>query len=224
MKSPRYRVKTLILATTIAAVVLACLAPWLRELSPAGWKMLAFRAGLLALGAVWFVIVAQMRYHYHLFSNRFRPSSEAIVSRCRSVHADPIFGIGLVVLMLPGLAMMDSLFPVWRFTNSPGTSASSDGLFRGLVVMEYLMTGVIVGFVGTRSLTSHARVLLTADRFVSRAFITRWKPGMRFRWQDRVTGRMLLILPKIGQYELSIDEDQIEAAEQLLTKNLPTWH
>lgn len=221
MNHPRFRVRTLLIATTIAAVVVACLAPWLRGMPTAGWLMLTVRAGLMILGAAMSVVVALTRYHY--FLDRARSSLEAISAQCRGVHINPVMGIGLLVVTLPVLVLLDSLIPVLRFSNSPGASASENWMVMGVVASQYLMSGMVLASVCMRSLTNHTEVKLDRDRFISRGFTTRWKPGMRFRWIDRASGQMLLILPKVGQFELSIDEDKIEAAERLLTDHLPHW-
>jgi hypothetical protein len=218
---PRYRVRTLLIATTMAAVVLACLAPWLRGLSAQWWMMLASRMGIFASGALLAVIFAQIRYHYFEFQSR--SSRESISAKCSRVRTNPTVGIGLLVLILPASVLLDTVVPVLRFSVSPGVT-SGNWIPLGLVVSQYLTCGAVLGTVYMRALTRQTDVRLTADRFISRGITTRWNAGMRFRWLDRTAGKMLLILPTNGQFELSIDEHQVEAAEQLLTKNLPPWH
>lgn len=207
MNHPRYRLKTLLIATTILAVVVACLAPWLRLVTGSQVARLALGMLCVTLGAGlgWLaMLIAYRRMYalrvssipsYHLKSIRIRPNRWTT--------------IGLMSLFL-FVALFDS------FSMPPSSMLSFSGC------LLFATGGFWLNRAFPQPFLLQGDVLL-ADTWLLHPYqILQLQIYYSYRWRDRESGILEVTAPFMCKLELLVRPEDIEAVDTLLSKTLIT--
>jgi hypothetical protein len=215
--SPRYRVKTLLIATTLAAVVLACLAPWLRTLTQLQLIGILGRVVFVALGC-WGDTQLSL-YTYNRYARRERAAELGITSRCLKVRPAPLvwflaaFILAVAIFVEVGMDTMDSSLIRRPYRWMP----------FALELLSWWTVGIGVSRCMVPWFGVQRPVYLTCKRLITPWICHPWTRGFECGWRDRAAGQLLFIVPLSYRLELSIPPENVELVERMLnpTENRP---
>lgn len=213
MPHPRYRVRTLILATTIAAVVLACLAPWLRAMTDSQWEWLGIRMLAIPVGALverWWM---RRRFRHACV----RDPGEQKGTEIRTGHFKAGIGSWGVLLFFVVVAFLVEWFHYrtqLRITSS-GIATWWNVAWLSWFVVGTQLTRCLADWMGLGG-----PIHLTKTWIISPWVCWPLQFGMHYHWRDRATGELTVSHVPMGSLELSIPPENIEEVNRMLSHML----
>lgn len=218
MNQPRYRVKSLLIATTITAVVVACLAPWLRLIPPQYLHVVLSRLFIVGLGTA--AGMAINNWHYHRYLAKHSPSEASYLVESVGLDANLfrslLFPFGVIVFM--------ALAAEWSAFNramAVGSHALRWWSWWGPRSWLWIVVGLMGAQIALERMRPQGATLITHKLFVHPSQSSGWRRGMKHRWIDRESGKLELVLCSTSRVQLQIPVENVDAIDQLLTENIP---
>ena len=209
MNLPRYQVRTLLVATTATALVVACLAPWLRLVPVGFWLFFAESAAYIAVGVVLGVVVIGLS-----IAITPDPGREYFVGT--KTHDDgrgTLAYFGVVYMVAFAFAMQVFALHTKKWGN--GFSFSSFYLHS-----IWLMLGIsLVNAARWRALDTQTWSIVDSG-FVCWYFLYPWRRVKSYRWIDTSRGVLEIDWGYNHNFHYQFDPADVEAIDALLNEKL----
>ncbi|MCO6045177.1 hypothetical protein NG895_14795 [Aeoliella sp. ICT_H6.2] len=207
MNHPRYRVKTLLIATTVAAVVVACLAPWLRLVTSSQVATFFSRVLCVALGAIIALLITRSRYK-NCYAEQCKAES---VFHLQTIRVKPLTNLAWLAF-IPNVGAALCL----EFVLSPSVMSSFIKCFFWVISANYAV------LLWPQLFTRPGEATLSETWFVHPYLTVPLSYYCRYRWKDRSAGTIDMRIGYFGTFELAVRREDIDVVDTLLSSKLGT--
>lgn len=216
MDQPRYSVKTLLAASTLVAVLVACLAPWLRQIPAISWAAVALSIGC-QLG-----IAAAHGFLWYRKKSAARSSSDdrAVDLVVRFAPVKWTIGSILGLALLLAWANLGHGFVAAERNAIPMTQESPLEALLGCAIPGWLLSHF---FIIPRLRSGLPIEFAPNEMHVPGRKPIEWQDLRNFRWIDRASGRLAMIVAPHTQWstiDVWVQETDVEAVETYLCEKL----